>query len=78
MDKWTVLGIEKTKDKTAIKNAYRGLLVSVNPEDNPEGFKALRQAYEEAIYEADKEDAKVEHEEGSLQYELNSLYDDFF
>lgn len=78
MDKWTVLGIKKTKDKTAIKNAYRGLLVSVNPEDNPEGFKALRQAYEEAIYEADKEDAKVEHEEGSLQYELNSLYDDFF
>ena len=79
MDKWTILGIEKTKDKTAIKNAYREQLVSVNPEDNPEGFKALRQAYEDAMYEADKEDVKEDSfEEGSLQYELNSLYDDFF
>lgn len=79
MDKWTILGIEKTKDKTAIKNAYREQLVSVNPEDNPEGFKALRQAYEDAMHEADKEDVKEDSfEEGSLQYELNSLYDDFF
>lgn len=79
MNKWTVLGIEKTKDKDIIKNAYRSRLVTVNPEDNPEGFKELRQAYEEAIYEADKDDDEKEEEiGGGLQQEISCLYDDFF
>ena len=43
-----VLGIEQTKDERAIKNAYRQKLALTNPEDNPEGFKRLRSAYEEA------------------------------
>lgn len=43
------LGIEETKDTNIIKKAYRGKLVQVNPEDDPEGFKLLREAYEEAI-----------------------------
>lgn len=43
-----VLGIEETKDERLIKDAYRKNLASTNPEDNPEGFKRLRSAYEEA------------------------------
>lgn len=43
-----VLGIEETKDERLIKDAYRKKLASTNPEDNPEGFKRLRSAYEEA------------------------------
>ncbi len=43
-----VLGIEPTKDERAIKNAYRTKLAVTNPEDNPEGFKRLRTAFEEA------------------------------
>lgn len=43
-----VLGIEKTKDEKQIKAAYRSKLVTTNPEDDPEGFKKLRAAYEEA------------------------------
>lgn len=43
-----VLGIDATKDEGEIKRAYREKLVMTNPEDNPEGFKRLRQAYEEA------------------------------
>ncbi len=43
-----VLGIESTKDEQAIKNAYREKLAVTNPEDNPEGFKRLRTAFEEA------------------------------
>ena len=43
------LGIEVTKDEKAIKNAYREKLAVTNPEDNPEGFKLLRGAYEEAV-----------------------------
>lgn len=43
-----VLGIEQTKDEREIKDAYRRKLAVTNPEDNPEGFKRLRTAYEEA------------------------------
>uniref|UniRef100_UPI0040579E0E tetratricopeptide repeat protein n=1 Tax=Acetatifactor sp. TaxID=1872090 RepID=UPI0040579E0E len=43
-----VLGIEPTKEEQAIKNAYREKLSVTNPEDNPEGFKRLRTAFEEA------------------------------
>lgn len=43
-----ILGIEATKEERAIKNAYRERLAVTNPEDDPEGFKLLRRAYEEA------------------------------
>mgnify|MGYP002514734889 CR=1 FL=1 len=33
MNIWEILGIEKTKDKELIKNAYREKLVLVNPEE---------------------------------------------
>lgn len=52
-----ILGIELTKEEAAIKQAYRKKLVSVNPEDDQEGFKQLRQAYETACDYAGKEDA---------------------
>ena len=43
-----ILGLEPTKDEKAIKNAYREKLTVTNPEDDPEGFKRLRTAFEEA------------------------------
>ncbi len=79
MNIWTILGIDKTKDKDAIKNAYREKLKGVNPEDNQEGFMALRKAFEDAMYEADKDDEEEVEElvEGTLKYELDSIYKDF-
>ena len=50
---WKILGIEKTKDKESIRRAYHDKLHSVNPEDDQEGFKKLRRAYEEAMEYAD-------------------------
>ena len=46
---WTVLGIEPTADKKAITKAYRTQLMHTNPEDKPEEFKVLREAYEQAL-----------------------------
>ena len=51
---FSILEIEKTKDKQVIQDAYRRLLVKVNPEDDPEGFKRLREAYEAANAYADR------------------------
>ena len=55
MNYWRVLGIRPTKDKMAIKEAYMEKLSQINPEDDEEGFKELRQAYEMLLKECDKE-----------------------
>ena len=53
-----VLGIEIQKDEGAIKKAYRAKLKGVNPEDDPEGFKELRSAYETALKYAASSDSE--------------------
>ncbi len=57
-----ILGIEMTKDERSIKNAYRERLAVTNPEDNPEGFKRLREAYEEACRLARESDEPTEEQ----------------
>lgn len=44
-----ILQISETRDERDIRTAYHRLLTGVNPEDDPEGFKRLRAAYEEAL-----------------------------
>lgn len=53
---FAVLGIEKTRDENAIRNAYREKLALNHPEENPEGFKRLRDAYEQALQYAQEDE----------------------
>ncbi len=45
---FALLNIEKTKDENSIRQAYHRELPKHHPEEDPEGFKKLREAYEEA------------------------------
>lgn len=49
MNCWMILKIEPTTDLKAIKHAYAILAQTCHPEEDPEGFKLLQEAYQEAV-----------------------------
>ena len=56
---WAFLGLTPTKDKAEIKAAYLSQLPNHHPEDDPEGFRRLREAFERATEEADRQEDPV-------------------
>lgn len=75
---WKILGIEPTKDKKKITRAYREKLVNTNPEEKPEEFKELRNAYEEALKYAEDQGLRTEKTPvESWRDRLEALYNDF-
>ena len=75
VDMWKVLEIEPTKDENEIVNAYRSKVVTVNPEDDAEGFMLLREAFEMAINYAREDDALEGGEETSDEPEEKTEVD---
>ena len=73
---WDILGIEKTDDVEAIREAYRLKLVSTNPEDDQEGFMALKEAYDEAIRIAEAGSEEEEEELSEVMSRINDIYKD--
>lgn len=79
-----VLGIAETKNEADIRNAYREHLKMTNPEDDPDGFKRLREAYEAALKFAAQPEAEESLEEpAALRTEVetwllrvNEVYED--
>ncbi|MCR4642244.1 MAG: tetratricopeptide repeat protein [Lachnospiraceae bacterium] len=70
-----ILQMEKTDDEAAIKKQYRSLLPLHNPEDDPEGFKALREAYELALHPPkDEEEKEPEDEIGRWLKKVEAVY----
>lgn len=49
---WDILGTEPTGDERAIKRAYAKRLKVTRPEDDPQAFQELRDAYEYALHHA--------------------------
>lgn len=70
MDKklaFQVLGIAETKEEDRIRQRYLSLLKDTNPEDDPEGFKRLREAYETALrFSAEREEEEEQEPQGEV------------
>lgn len=49
MSCWTVLGLTADADTRSIKRQYAALLKQTRPDEDPEGFQRLRDAYEQAL-----------------------------
>ncbi len=49
MDCWSVLQLPEDADARTIKRSYARLLKTFRPDEDPEGFQRLREAYEHAL-----------------------------
>ena len=68
MNTWSRLGIGRTQDPEEIERAYEHQLRFVDPETDPDSYRALRRAYEDAMQQAgaapQDEDFGAEPDEG--------------
>ncbi|MCR4716332.1 MAG: tetratricopeptide repeat protein [Lachnospiraceae bacterium] len=84
-ESFRILNIEKIKDTELILKAYRSKLVNVHPEEDPEGFKQLREAYELALSFSNQPDENENDEINidkldefeRLVYDAKLIYDDY-
>ena len=82
---WAILQIESTTDEKAIKRAYAKLSRQYHPQEHPEEFKNLKEAYKDAINYAKRhksldekaiDDKKVVEENSDNQESVSSFNKD--
>ena len=81
MSCWEILGIAPTNDKEAIREAYMEKIPLYHPEDAPEGFRTLREAYESAMRAEEVMEEVSEEETSPVKTwiaKIDKLYDSFF
>ncbi|MZI95729.1 DnaJ domain-containing protein [Vibrio sp. CAIM 722] len=59
MNNWEILGIEPTSDLSIIKKAYRSQLKIHHPEEDPQGFKQVRAAYEAIMENINRDESTL-------------------
>ena len=71
---------KRLKEEKKIKKAYRARLHAVNPEDDPDGFKRLREAYEEALKYARQKEEEPENLSPAEEFisRCEQLYKNFY
>lgn len=77
MNYWSILDIEPTVDLKVIKRAYASKLKLYHPEDDPEGFQKLREAYDAALKEAkyikEVKSSNISSDEKSIPLEKDTV-----
>ena len=58
---WSVLAIDETNDKKCIKKAYAVLIKQYKPDEYPEKFQEIQNAYQHALKTPDKPEVIVNH-----------------
>ncbi|EPM3149973.1 hypothetical protein ACTV1L_000397 [Cronobacter turicensis] len=69
-----ILGLAPGADERAIKRAYARLLKGCRPDDDPQGFQQLRDAYEEALEQARR--GVADDEDDYDEYDADEEHDD--
>lgn len=75
MNIWTTLGINPTNEKSEIKKAYRAKLKVTHPEDSPQEFMQLREAYEAALEYAENNTQPVDYDFPEDEFSLEDFAD---
>lgn len=77
MTEFDLLGIEVTTNKEAINEAYRKELTKHHPEEDPEGFKALRGAYEKALAYAEEHTVDLDSPLSVYMGKVAEIYENY-
>jgi hypothetical protein len=75
MDPWNILNIDPTENISIIKKAYAQKLKIHHPEDDPQGYQNLRQAYDNALKYAKRIDKSKESQSYETETSIDRSYE---
>lgn len=73
MSCWTTLGLPADADTRSIKRQYAILLKQTRPDEDPEGFQRLREAYEQALSIKEWEQLREDDSGNDAPWDLSGL-----